>query len=230
MSHTILLVEDNPHIMNINCGTLLDAGYSVRTARQLADARRELAAMLPDLLVLDIMLPDGDGIAFCLELRTDGIDIPVLFLTAKGDKDDILEGFRAGGDDYLTKPYDLEIFAARVKALLGRAIPQAQQIVYIRIGNIQLDLGSGRATCGERDLLLTPKEFSLLNQLWRNHGKYTTAIDLYKAVWGMDTIGDVNTVKERIFQLRRKLGENSLVEIKSARGKGYRLTIKQPES
>lgn len=225
MSHTILLVEDNVHIMNINRNTLLDAGYQVVTAVNLRSASEQLDTSRIHLIVLDIMLPDGDGVAFCLELRADGVEIPVLFLTAKGDRDDILEGLRAGGDDYLTKPYDLEIFLARVRALLRRAVPVAERAVMAMIGGIKLDLVSGRAFYKDEDLLLTPKEFSLLHQLWQSREEYISAADLYKKVWGMDASGGVATVKERIFHLRRKLGVDSGVRIESIRGKGYCLKI-----
>lgn len=220
MNQTILLVEDNPDILKINQGTLADAGYRVLTAETLEAARLVLESSTPDLLVLDVMLPDGDGVDFCTEIRARGLAAPVLFLTAKGKKEDTLAGLRAGGDDYLTKPYDLDIFLARVQALLRRAAPpHAAQLT--RIGEVEIDYTARRALRNGADLLLTPKEFALLEQLVKRQGAYVPAAELYESVWGMDALGAVKTVREHISRLRQKLGEGVLIE--SVRGKGYRV-------
>lgn len=219
---SILLVEDNRHIMEINRSTLADAGHRVLAAKRLAEARRILETETPDLLVLDVMLPDGDGVNFCAELRAGGSRAPVLFLTAKGEKDDILEGLRAGGDDYLPKPYDLDIFAARVQALLRR-VPL---VSVAKIGDIEIEFGARRATRAGADLLLTPKEFALLEQLWKNRGSFVPTGALYKVVWGMPALqGGATTVKEHVYRLRRKLGEDTTVRIETERGKGYQLVV-----
>ncbi|MDL2272961.1 response regulator transcription factor [Oscillospiraceae bacterium OttesenSCG-928-G22] len=223
MSATILLVEDNRHILEINRGTLSDVGYRVLETETLAAAREILEQHHPDLLVLDVMLPDGDGVEFCTDLRAQGMTVPVLFLTAKGEKNDILEGLRAGGDDYLVKPYDLDIFLARIQTLLRRNAPAPTAVVLLKVGDMEMDFVARRVTRAGVDLLLTPKEFALLEQLFKYRDSYVPTATLYEDLWGMDSMGAVGTVKTRIFQLRRKLGEDAPVQIEAVRGKGYRL-------
>ena len=122
----ILLVEDNEHIMRINAEYLSGRGYELEKAYSLRQAEEKIAKGEPDLIVLDVMLPDGDGIRFCGELRKEH-HMPILFLTAKVQKADIIAGLGQGGDDYLTKPYDLDEFGMRIEALLRRAKPPVEQ-------------------------------------------------------------------------------------------------------
>lgn len=229
MSHTIFLVEDNSHILDINREILRGAGYRVLMAATLAAARKVLAHETPDLLVLDVMLPDGDGVAFCAELRAQGLAAPVLFLTAKSGKSDILEGLTAGGDDYLTKPYDLDIFLARVQALLRRAVPApvpqggTAPARTLCVGNIEINFLARRVLLGGRDALLTPKEYALLELLIKNRGRYIPTATLYESVWGMDALKRNGTVREHIYRLRRKLGEGAALRVEGLRGQGYRV-------
>lgn len=151
----ILLVEDNPHIMAINDAALHMRGYCTLQAETAHKCRELLCFHAVDLIVLDILLPDGDGVALCREIKQE-YDVPILFLTAMGENEDIVKGLTAGGDDYLTKPYDLEVFMARVEARLRAAHPKERAV---RLGPLQMNLLSGRAYIGETDLNLTQKEF-----------------------------------------------------------------------
>lgn len=144
----ILLVEDNPHIMAINDAALHMRGYRTLQAETAHKCRELLCFHAVDLIVLDILLPDGDGVALCREIKQE-YDVPILFLTAMGENEDIVKGLTAGGDDYLTKPYDLEVFMARVEARLRAAHPKERAV---RLGPLQMNLLSGRAYIGETDL------------------------------------------------------------------------------
>ena len=141
----ILLVEDNPHIMAINDAALHMRGYRTLQAETAHKCRELLCFHAVDLIVLDILLPDGDGVALCREIKQE-YDVPILFLTAMGENEDIVKGLTAGGDDYLTKPYDLEVFMARVEARLRAAHPKERAV---RLGPLQMNLLSGRAYIGE---------------------------------------------------------------------------------
>lgn len=217
---TILLVEDNPEVLAGNAYMLGQAGYRVCSAGNLAEARACVAAGMPDLLVLDILLPDGSGLSFCREVRRRA-EVPILFLTALGDGDSTVRGLKAGGDDYLAKPYEYKVLLARVEALLRRAGPKAAPA--LRFGPLELDFASRRALLDGADLLLSPKEFLLLELLARRQGEFVAAGTLFERVWGLDSLEDVRTVKEHVYRLRKKL-EHTPVRIESERGKGYRFT------
>ena len=161
---TILLVEDNPHILRINAEVLGLRGYEVLKAASAAEARGQLQWHPVDLIVLDIMLPDANGLDLCRELKSQ-YHIPILFLTALGENRDVVEGLRAGGDDYLTKPYDLEVFVARVEARLRGSSDSRRYVTY---GCLRLDTVSLTGFVNGRDIQLTQKEFTVLLLLAQN--------------------------------------------------------------
>jgi DNA-binding response OmpR family regulator len=222
----ILLVEDNLEIQRANERMLQLNGYAVETAFDLGQARVAIKSAAPDLVVLDILLPDGSGVAFCEEIRR-VTDVPILFLTALGETGDVVEGLRAGGDDYLSKPYHYAVLMARIEALLRRA--RRVGAPTISVGLIKVNLLSRRASVNGRDLLLTPKEFALLEILASSAGQYVSGAELYERAWGMGSIDDVRTVWDHISRLRRKIGGNAGVRFESARGKGYRITTESGE-
>ncbi|MDR1188085.1 MAG: response regulator transcription factor [Bifidobacteriaceae bacterium] len=222
----ILLVEDNLEIQRANARLLQLSGYTVAMAFDLAQARAAIKSAAPDLVVLDILLPDGSGIALCDEIRP-VTDVPILFLSALGETDDVVKGLRAGGDDYLPKPYHYDELVARIEALLRRA--RREGTPTIRVGLIEVNLLSRRASVDGRDLLLAPKEFALLEILARGAGQYVSGAKLYERAWGMDPIDDVRTVWDHMSRLRRKIGGNAGVRFESARGKGYRITAESGE-
>lgn len=217
MTDTILLVEDDEYIMAINRNKLTKAGCRVLEAETLRAATSILKTEKPDLVVLDVMLPDGSGVKWCEEIRGGGSEPPVLFLSAKNETPDVLEGFSAGGDDYLTKPYDLNILMAHIKALLERAsrVPQA-----VKKGALTLDIVSSRAFIDDVDLLLSPREFSLLLLLAGNEGKIFGAEALYEKVWKAPMAGDKNTLQATVSKLRKKI-DPSGYGIAALRGQGY---------
>ena len=216
----ILLVEDSPHIMAINDAALHMCGYRTLQAETAHKCRELLCFHAVDLIVLDILLPDGDGVALCREIKQE-YDVPILFLTAMGENEDIVKGLTAGGDDYLTKPYDLEVFMARVEARLRAAHPKERAV---RFGPLQMNLLSGRAYIGETDLNLTQKEFAALLYLARHPNRSVSAQELYEAVWQQPMGADPQAVRMTISRLKQKLGgEDARVTVNSYRSSGYRL-------
>ena len=212
----ILLVEDNEQIMQGNERMLKRRGYEVITALTLAQARIAICAQMPDLFVLDIMLPDGSGLDFMAELRKYS-QTPILLLTGLTTPEDIVRGLTAGGDDYLAKPYDFGVLLARVEALLRRA----QQVPeYIHKGRLRLDVTADVATLDGDDLLLSQKEFSLLLIFLQNEERFISAEYLYEKVWNQAMAGNSNTLKTTINRLREKI-KSSGYRIAWSRGEGY---------
>ena len=221
----LLLVEDNEEIMRGNKRILTLHGYVVRTAETLAAAWQEIERKVPDLLVLDLMMPDGNGLEFCAELRKTQT-LPVLMLTALGQDRDEIKGLRAGGDDYLSKPYRYGVLLARIEALLRRTAYAPQVLPALRrIGPLCIDTAARQAAVDGEDLLLSPKEFALLERLLTASGQFISADSLYETLWGRKAAGDVRTVREHIHRLRGKLRNVPELRLEGVRGKGYRLNI-----
>lgn len=224
--YDILLVEDTPDILERNRTTLTGQGYTVHTAETLECARKLLEDHSFDLLVLDVMLPDGSGLELCRELRNK-ISAPILFLTSLGDSDQIVGGLRAGGDDYITKPYRMEELLARVEAQLRRT-ERLQRDAVTELGPLLLDTTAQRAGLDGRDLQLSPKEYQILTLLMQRPDQYRPAEEIFAEVWGMDANRDARTVRVHISHLRRKLrgdAEESPVHIEHSETEGYRLIL-----
>lgn len=213
---TILMIEDNPHIMKINRVTLTRRGFCILEADTLEQGRELLNRERPDLVILDIMLPDGSGFDFCVEMR-EKCNIPILFLSALGSNQDILNGFDRGGDDYLPKPYDPKVLAARVEALLRRS---GYAETFAR-GGLTVDMVKRSVIVNGEDAGLTQIQFSLLLFLSRNEGRVIQAERLYEEVWGQPMTGDTNAVKTAVSRLREKIKPAGF-RIESVRGYGYR--------
>ena len=212
----ILLVEDEIQVQKKNKRILERSGYNIRQAFNLGQARTIIKQSAPLVIILDIGLPDGNGLSFLQELRETS-NIPVLILTAMGTNEDIIRGFEQGSDDYLTKPYDLKVFLARIEALLRRArlVPET-----ITIGPIRLNTVSWTAFLDEEDLMLSKKEYSML-QLFMQHPEITLSSDLiYDRVWGQETPENPDALKTIISRVRRKL-DGSGYTITAERGEGY---------
>jgi DNA-binding response OmpR family regulator len=216
MSGMILLVEDNERIQANNKAVLERNGYAVRLAMNLAEARKELADATPDAIVLDITLPDGNGLDFLRELRQTS-QIPVLLLTAFGAVKDTTAGLDAGGDDYLAKPYNVKELRARVDALTRRAARVPETLTK---GRLKADVVAGQAFLDGRDMLLTQKEFSALLLLMQHENETLSAEYIYEKVWRRDMIGDDNPIKVTLSKLRQKLTDSGYV-IAAKRGEGY---------
>ena len=216
MGRKILLVEDNAEIQIANKDMLELLGYDVMLAMNLAEARSVVKISPPDVILLDIMLPDGSGLDFLAELRVHS-QTPVLMLTALGTADDTVVGFSAGADDYLAKPYDYKVLAARIEALLRRAghIPEV-----VQKGTLRLDVMASKAFLQGEDLLLTQKEFALLLVFTQNEGKLISDEYLYEKVWAGSLNNDPVALRNTVSRLRKKLG-NSEYNVSVARGEGY---------
>lgn len=216
--NTVLLVEDNPHIMKINHTALMMEGYHILEAATVAECMEILKEKEVDLIILDIMLPDGNGIELCTEIKTK-YEIPILFLSALGENKDIITALRAGGDDYLPKPYDIEVLIARVEARI-RSSHKSKRM--IQFGNLKFDAVSRIVFYKERELTLTQKEFSILLQLVRNSGQITTKEDLYESVWGRPMLNDSSALYTSVSRLNAKLSEeHAEIKISYLRRKGY---------
>lgn len=227
----ILLIEDNAEISRYNKTCLEEAGYEVSSAVTLAEGRRKLESFRPDLMVLDIMLPDGSGIDFCREIR--GVaSCPVLFLTNLTEVDQIVKGLRAGGDDYMIKPYRMEELLARIEAHLRRVSMMSNMRMTSGNDVLSLDARSHRACLNGRDLMLKPKEYQIVDYLMQNRNRYVGARELYAEIWGMSSNEDVRTVFVHISSIRAKLKavhKTGGIELAKSKLKGYRLIPDQDE-
>ncbi len=215
----ILLVEDNPHIMKINTAALHMRGYEVLCAQDCRRARELLLANRVSLIVMDILLPDGNGLRLWEELRGEHL-IPILFLSALGRNEDIIAGLRIG-DDYLTKPYDLEVLIARIEARL-RTVDTAMR--FVSLGALKLDILSCTAYLNHEEIRLTKKEFAVLHLLLRNADHMVSREQLYREVWGDATHADGNALWTVLSRLKQKLrSDETGLSILSVRGRGYML-------
>ena len=216
----ILLVEDNKQLNFINRKALTLVGYRVMTALNLAEARKCLAQQPPDAIVLDILLPDGNGVDFCREIRQ-SIAAPILFLTSVEGIENALEGIHAGGDDYLNKPYSLDMLQARIEAFWRRdEISSRLRSDVLACHPLTLDIVAARAFLSGADMLLTQKEFSLLLLLAQNEGRVLSREFLYEKVWMQPAGDDDKSLKAHLSNLRKKLA-GSRCSITSQRGEGY---------
>lgn len=219
--NTILLVEDNPHIMKINAASLSMEGYRVLQAETAAACLDALRKRDVDLVVLDVMLPDGNGVALCAHIKQH-YEVPILFLSALGENEDVIAALRAGGDDYLAKPYDIGVLIARVEARL-RSTHKEKRVFCV--AGLRLDTTARLCYCeGDIPLPLTQKEFSLLLQLARQGGQGISKASLYESVWGSPLIGDSSALHTAISRLNGKLGKaHARVAITYSTDKGYAL-------
>lgn len=228
MSGTILLVEDNRQLNEINRRALEQAGYRVLAALTLAGARAHLAQTQPDVILLDVMLPDGDGVAFCGEIRN-ATDAHILFLTSKTGDEEHLRGLGAGGDDYIAKPYRMELMLARVAAALRRREMQrnAPRPGGMQRGRLRLDTISGRAYWDGEDLQLTQKQFALLLLLGDAPGRVVPKEQLYEKVWGQPMTEDAGALFTQTSRLKKRLEQASggTATLFSSRGEGYSLLL-----
>lgn len=214
----VLLIEDDTLVGSGIRSGLAMASFSVDWFRTAAAARLSLAATDSDIVVLDLGLPDGDGMTLLREWRADGHDVPVLVLTARDAVADRIAGLETGADDYMLKPFDLDELTARLQALLRRAAGRARPV--IEHGPIRFDPGSRRVWRDGHAVELTRREFMLLNKLLHARGAILSTEQLKDALYGLDTDVESNAINVHIHHLRRKLG-NGL--IRTVRGLGYQL-------
>jgi len=212
----ILIIEDDQRLSLINSRALESEGYEVKTAFTLKEARFLLEDGDPDVILLDIMMPDGSGLDFCREIRSRTY-ASIIFLTSVTDPEGELEGLVSGGDDYLRKPYGIKHLRARVKNSLQKERKTPQ---FITRGPFSLHIVAAQAFVNGEDLLLTQKEFAVFLLLAQNEGKILSAEHIYEKAWGYSTLSDKNAIQMAVSRLRNKI-ENTGYTIATYRGKGY---------
>ena len=208
MAH-ILLVEDDSDIMRINRTFLENEGYSVHCAESVQQAAFLLEECVPDLVLLDVMLPDGDGMDFCKILRQK-TQAPVIFLTARDENDSVVMGFRSGGDDYITKPYDLNVLKARIDAQLRRSSRGDTQHPRIELPYLTIDLFAGTAVLDGNECPLPQRELQILYLLASRIGSRISYHEIYQTIYGCDVEDSKNTIRVNISRLKKHLSMDDL--------------------
>jgi two-component system OmpR family response regulator len=219
----LLVVDDEPNIVELLSTSLRFAGFEVATAMSGSDAVKAVERTHPDLVVLDVMLPDIDGFTVLRRLQAANRPLPVLFLTARDANEDKVQGLTLGGDDYVTKPFSLEEVVARIRAVLRRTRAAAGgDPARVRIADLELDEDSHEVIRGGREVTLSPTEFNLLRYLMLNAGRVLSKAQILDHVWSYDFDGDANIVESYVSYLRRKLDVDGAPPlIHTVRGIGY---------
>ncbi len=223
----LLLVDDEENLRSMLEAALRHVGFEVHPAASGREALDTVAAVRPDLIVLDVMLPDLDGFEVCRRLRSDGSRTPVLFLTARDGTDDKVRGLTLGGDDYLVKPFSLEELVARINAVLRRS-GLAQSDAIMQCADLEMDDDAHRVLRAGKDVSLSPTEYKLLRYLLINKGKVLSKAQILDHVWQYDFGGDGGVVETYIGYLRRKVDKVDPRLIHTIRGVGY--TVREPPS
>jgi two-component system OmpR family response regulator len=224
----LLVVDDEEALVDLLGDALRFAGYEVHTAGTGFEALRRAADLRPDLMVLDVNLPDLDGFEVCQRLRRDGEDVPVVFLTARDDPGDLRTGFTRGGDDYVTKPFSLEELNFRIQAVLRRTLrAHPANGETLRCADLVMDVRAHRVWRGDEEVELSPTEFRLLRYLLINRGQVLSKPQILDHVWQYDFGGDASVVESYISYLRKKLDRVEPRLIHTVRGFGY--TIRDPD-
>jgi DNA-binding response OmpR family regulator len=217
----VLIVDDEPELCAQIAQTLRQQRYIVETAGDGATALEKIFTEPYDLIVLDIMLPEKDGFHVLEELRVEGVSVPVLMLTARGEVENRIKGLDLGADDYLHKPFSMAELLARIRALLRRSHEQASP--YLVVGDIRLDTNTRNVTLNNESVSLTPKEFSVLEFLLYNRNRAISRFNLAEHVWGdaFDPFTMSNNIDVHIKNLRKKLDDQTGRLIVTVRGVGY---------
>lgn len=220
----LLLVDDEDNLRTMLQAALRHSGFEVEAVSNGRTALERVAAGRPDLIVLDVMMPDLDGFEVCRRLRAEGDRTPVLFLTAKDATDDKIRGLTLGGDDYLVKPFSLEELVARLEAILRRTGARSIDPT-LRCADLVLDVDAHRVTRAGADIALSPTEFNLLRFLLLNQGKVVSKAQILDHVWDYDFGGDGGVVETYIGYLRRKVDQSGDRLIHTIRGVGYSIRV-----
>ncbi|TYB58826.1 response regulator transcription factor [Nonomuraea sp. PA05] len=226
MESRLLIVEDDPNILELLAASLRFAGFDVTTAKSGLDAVAAVQRHRPDLVVLDVMLPDLDGFEIVRRLRGGGLHTPVVFLTARDETEDKIRGLTLGGDDYVTKPFSLEEVVARIHAVLRRTAGESQAAPpRLTFADIELDEESHEVWRGGNAVALSPTEFKLLRYFMTNAGRVLSKPQILDHVWDYDFRGEVGIVESYVSVLRRKIDNRSPRLIHTLRGVGYVLRL-----
>ena len=225
LSKCILLVDDEPELLDMVFSILVEYGFhNVKTAKSVKQALEEAEKFHPDLAILDVMLPDGNGFDLMKRLKKNN-DYPVLFLTACGEDDDKLKGFGLGADDYMIKPFLPKELLFRVMAILRRSYRKEDPVVQLH--DSRIDFSRAEVIKNEEHIPLTAKEHDLLSALYRNAGRIVTIDALCEAAWGDNPFGYENSLMAHIRRIREKIEVNPSqpVSLVTVRGLGYKLIV-----
>jgi two-component system, OmpR family, response regulator len=224
----LLVVDDEATILELLSGSLRLAGFEVVMAASGAEAVRAAASSRPDLVLLDVMMPDGDGFETLRRIRSGGSEVPVIFLTARDEVTDRVRGFKEGGDDYVTKPFSLDELLGRIRAVLKRTLPDASG-ARLRVADLEVDSGAHEVRRDGAVIALTPTEYRLLHFLLVNAGRVVSKAEILDHVWGHDDPDrDGSVVEPCLSYLRRKVDQGEPRLIHTVRGFGYVLRIPPP--
>ena len=231
MSYRILLVDDEPDILEFVGYNLRKEGYEVRTASNGREALEEATTWLPHLILLDVMMPVKDGFTLAQEIRAVNSEIPIIFLTAKSLKEDILEGFKIGADDYITKPFGMEELVMRIEAIMRRVWGKKNKgNALYKIGRFQFDTQKQLLTIDGQQTKLTTKESELLSLLCAHTNEILQRDFALKTVWTDDNYFNARSMDVYITKLRKHLKADDSIEIINIHGKGYKLIAPEVEA
>jgi two-component system OmpR family response regulator len=222
----ILVVDDEDGIRDLISDALSIGGFEIESSPDGLQALKTIRDHRFDLLILDVNMPKMDGFALLEKIRTDGIDTPVIMLSARGQKVDINQGLRLGADDYMTKPFGLEELSLRINAILKRTNKTAAEMTVIKFGPIEMNLDLYQVLFNNEVIDFSPTEFRLLEKLISNNGKVLSKESLMSSVWGIDYESESTVVDTYISYLRRKLHRDGFEGIKTVRGVGFQITNK----
>lgn len=236
---SIVVVDDEPSIRELLVASLHFAGFEVETAASGSEAVEVIERVKPDLIVMDVMLPDIDGFTVTRRIRQNGIKVPVLFLTARDDTQDKIMGLTVGGDDYVTKPFSLEEVVARIRAILRRTQEPDEETPIIRVADLEINEDSHDVTRSGVSIELSPTEYKLLHYLMDNEGRVLSKSQILNHVWQYDWGGDAAIVESYISYLRKKIDGIEITDdsgklqkvvplIETKRGIGY--MIREPKA
>ncbi|WP_433054585.1 response regulator transcription factor [Dactylosporangium sp. CS-033363] len=229
----VLVVDDEASIRALLSATLRLTGFEVRVASGGNEALAAAAEYAPDLVVLDVMMPDLDGFEVAQRLRTSGRPVPVLFLTARDSVEDRISGLTVGADDYVAKPFSLEEVVLRIRAILRRSLGEQQQLVdggVLRYADLEMDEDAHEVRRGGNRVDLSPTEFNLLRYLLTNAGRVVSKAQILDRVWNYDFGGDGRIVESYVYYLRRKIDKWDPPLIHTVRGVGYALRLPRTEA
>jgi two-component system OmpR family response regulator len=221
----VLVVDDEPNIVDVISMALRFEGFAVESAGSGADAIASVAASRPQVMVLDVMLPDIDGFEVARRLASARAGVPILFLTARDATEDIVRGLTLGGDDYMTKPFSLEELVARIRTILRRSGLTEPESARIAFADLELDEDTREVWRGSRAIELTPTEYRLLRYLMANPRRVLTRAQLLDHVWQYDFGGDARVLETYISYLRKKVDVEAPALIHTVRGVGYSLRL-----
>lgn len=223
LNKRILLIDDKQELLDMVLSILIEYGFqNVQTAKNVKEAIEQAEKSRPELAILDVMLPDGNGFALMEQLKK-GCDYPILFLTARGEDDDKFKGFCLGADDYMIKPFLPKELLFRVLAILRRCYKDENSFVYLH--DSQIDFSRAEVIKNGERIPLTAKEHDLLSVLYRNAGRIVTIDALFEAAWGSNPFGYENSLMAHIRRIREKIEQNPSrpVSLVTVKGLGYKL-------